>query len=278
MQQVAIVIPVYRENCHDWEKFALERCAHILDRYPVIFFGPKSMKYKYYLDIVKNAQVVRFDDRFFSSIPSYSDLLLSKPFYESFLDYEYILIHQLDAFVFEDQLVNWCEKKYDYIGAPWFKDYGHDMEGGLVGVGNGGLCLRNIRKCLDVLNSRKSGFTRENSIKKILKNAEKMIKYKKYTHVEKCIQEYVKNGVGEDLFWGRDAVRFCSNFNIIPIEEAVYFSFETGLKYLKDKYTNKLPFGCHASWNVKMIYSFSKGNLPESEYEYHLHEVIKHIF
>ena len=36
-----------------------------------------------------------------------------------FLDSEYILIYQLDAFVFKDELKEWCQKGYDYIGAPW---------------------------------------------------------------------------------------------------------------------------------------------------------------
>ena len=45
--------------------------------------------------------------------------MLSFNFYESFLDYKYILIYQLDAFVFKDDLIFWCNKNYDYVGAPW---------------------------------------------------------------------------------------------------------------------------------------------------------------
>jgi hypothetical protein len=35
---------------------------------------------------------------------------LSASFYERFLDTKYILIYQLDAFVFKDELQEWCDK------------------------------------------------------------------------------------------------------------------------------------------------------------------------
>ena len=35
-----------------------------------------------------------------------------------FLEYQYMLIYQLDAFVFEDKLDYFCELGYDYIGIP----------------------------------------------------------------------------------------------------------------------------------------------------------------
>jgi len=45
--------------------------------------------------------------------------MLSLEFYKRFLNYKFILIYQLDAFVFNDELAFWCNKDYDYIGAPW---------------------------------------------------------------------------------------------------------------------------------------------------------------
>lgn len=276
MQKVAIVIPVYKEICHDWEKFALERCSHILNRYQIIFFGPQTMKYDYYLNIVKDAEITTFDDRFFTSIESYSDLLLSKIFYESFLEYQYILIYQLDAFVFEDKLSDWCDKNYDYIGAPWFKDYGQSMAEGLVGVGNGGFCLRNPRSCLEVLNSIRLKSLTKFSISQLSEFvANKFDRSSTITPVEKIVCKYVKNGISEDLFWGWEAVKFYPSFNVSPIEDAIYFSFETGVQYIHEKYIDRSPFGCHAAWNVQMIYSFYQGQSPESDYERCLHQIIE---
>ena len=61
------------------------------------------------------------DEKYFISKESYSRLLVSKSFYEAFSEYEYILIYQPDCLVFSDQLLEWCKKGNDYIGAPWYK-------------------------------------------------------------------------------------------------------------------------------------------------------------
>ncbi len=43
--------------------------------------------------------------------------MMDNTFYKQFLNYEYILIYQLDAFVFKDEL-NYCSQGIDYVGAP----------------------------------------------------------------------------------------------------------------------------------------------------------------
>ena len=45
--------------------------------------------------------------------------MLSPEFYRRFSDTDYILVCQLDAYIFRDELLSWCKKEYDYIGAPW---------------------------------------------------------------------------------------------------------------------------------------------------------------
>jgi hypothetical protein len=69
-------------------------------------------------------------------------------FYEVFRQYEYMLIYQLDCWVFRDELEMWCDKGYDYIGAPffvkWFVDRG-------IYVGNGGFSLRKISNIIEYL-------------------------------------------------------------------------------------------------------------------------------
>lgn len=47
--------------------------------------------------------------------------MLTKEFYLRFRQWEYLLIYQLDAYVFQDELMDWCNKGYDYIGAPFLK-------------------------------------------------------------------------------------------------------------------------------------------------------------
>lgn len=74
-----------------------------------------------FLDSQVDFCVRYFNEQYFDSRKSYNELMLSVDFYRSFREYQYMLIYQLDAFVFEDQLEYWCNKGYDYIGAPWIK-------------------------------------------------------------------------------------------------------------------------------------------------------------
>lgn len=90
-----------------------------------------------------------FNEQYFDSVKSYNELMLSVDFYRSFREYQYMLIYQLDAFVFEDQLEYWCNKGYDYIGAPWIKANKkfHPT------CGNGGFSLRKIDSFIQLLES-----------------------------------------------------------------------------------------------------------------------------
>lgn len=86
-----------------------------------------------------------FHENYFKSIDGYNKLMLSPSFYKAFSNYEYILIYQLDAWVFKDELQHWCNQKYDYIGAPIYQN------NKLIGIGNGGFSLRKVDYCLKVL-------------------------------------------------------------------------------------------------------------------------------
>lgn len=90
---------------------------------------------------------IPFDDKWFESVSTYSVFMLTKEFYEKFTSYEFLLIYQLDAWVFRNELEYWCAQGYDYLGAPWFKDATTMYSK----AGNGGFSLRNVRACLDAI-------------------------------------------------------------------------------------------------------------------------------
>ena len=62
-----------------------------------------------------------FEKKYFEGLAGYNKLMLSDEFYSAFSSYVYILICQPDVFVFADTLLQWAQKGYDYIGAPWIK-------------------------------------------------------------------------------------------------------------------------------------------------------------
>lgn len=114
--KVAAVIPVYKEEIDDLEKISLAQARKVLGKYPFVFVAPEGKKISY---AESGDAVVRFPPQFFQNTMTYSMLLMSPFFYEAFKAYDYILIYQLDAFVFYDALEKFCSLGYDYIGAPW---------------------------------------------------------------------------------------------------------------------------------------------------------------
>jgi hypothetical protein len=149
---VTILIPIYKEELSPDEYTSLRQCLSVLSKYPITLICPKSLKLDNYFNEFADFKVEVFDDSFFTSIDGYNKLMMSKQFYHRFLNYEYILIYQLDAYVFRDELKYWCNLNFDYIGAPWLYEKGGKLV--ISGIGNGGLSLRNTNKLLNYLTSK----------------------------------------------------------------------------------------------------------------------------
>jgi hypothetical protein len=160
---VAVAIPVYRSTLLLSEEFSLRQCSSVLEQYPIFFVAPASLDLAPYHAIFPHGIPLRFGDRCFKGVRAYNRLMCSSAFYEKFADYEFVLIYQLDAMVFRDELLSWCSLDFDYIGAPW--PNGRETKVSLIPgavrmakatgyrvfnpcvqaiVGNGGLSLRRI--------------------------------------------------------------------------------------------------------------------------------------
>lgn len=46
-------------------------------------------------------------------------MMLSKDFYDQFINYEYLLICHVDTWCFRDDLEKWCNMGFDHVAAPW---------------------------------------------------------------------------------------------------------------------------------------------------------------
>ena len=156
-QKAIIVIPVYKTSLSETEQVSLEQVRRILRSYPICFAIPNSLSPVG--SFMEGARIEQFDDCYFVSKNSYSEMMLSTDFYRRFTDYEYMLLYQLDAFVFSDRLAYFCSSGYDYIGAPmrrWEKNW-KDID---CTVGNGGFSLRKISSAIRVLSEKKKIFAR----------------------------------------------------------------------------------------------------------------------
>lgn len=222
MQQVAVIIPIYKENPSESEQFSIIRAQEILGNYPIIFVCPKSLILDKYLAIIPGAKFEYFDEIYFSNVGQYSKLMLSSMFYKRFMAYEFILIYQTDALVFRDELKQWCQRNFDYIGAPWVEIPPLTNKKPIIDiqryflhrVGNGGLSLRKVKS--HYRNTRLFSF---------------------------LLQNFIKN---EDIFWGL-LIDFLNPFFKKPsFKEALSFAFELNPQKSFKLNNNKLPFGVHA--------------------------------
>ncbi|MEO7211600.1 DUF5672 family protein [Mucilaginibacter sp.] len=244
--KVAIVIPFHKKTLSPLEQVSLNQLKKTLSTYPLIVIKPESGDMPAELTQAPFLTEA-FDDKFFKDPKGYNNLVMATEFYQRFLNYDYMLIYQLDVFVFKDELQYWCNKGYDYIGAPWIHKYDYPdivkaakskllsywhtrfnvSNDGLPSliqienkVGNGGFSLRRVKKFYDVTLTMKD---------------EIAYYYDKRHHL-----------FNEDVFWSIEVNRKRKVLKIPGYREAMAFAIENHPERGLSINQNKLPFGCHA--------------------------------
>lgn len=257
--QICITIPIYKETLNDFEVQSVRQCIEVLSGYTIYFVCANNLNKKFYKEKFKEIkQYVSFDAKYFQDLKGYNELMLNYIYYSAFSNYKYMLLYQTDSYVFKDELLNWANKGYDYIGGLLFEGFhGNPDEGAkLWCAGNGGFSLRNISAIVKVLKSKKKLKNKkelEQERKRLV--ATKGIKRLKYFILFSLKRLGYKNSVGfyaknfdnnEDVFLINLSLRF--NLITMPIvEEALNFAWDRRPDYMYGK-LGELPFGCHA-WN-----------------------------
>ena len=236
--EVIVVIPVYRSMTF-FERVSMMQCLRILGHYPIALFMGDTFCADEFLAL-HPFRVERFKDDYFKSQKGYNALCLSDEFYERFSDYEYMLIYQLDAFVFSNQLMKFCLKGYDYIGAPLLRG---SWKGNRNRVGNGGFSLRNIKSCLRMLHDFPP---------------------------EKVFSTRSEPFIYEDMYFAACADIKAANFKVPSMREAIEFSVDFDVFHCYRWMPKWLPFGCHAwdhadYWLWKPIIESQGYELPPVE-------------
>jgi glycosyltransferase involved in cell wall biosynthesis len=247
-----IIIPIYKTNLSSIEKQSLKQCLRVLGKYNIYFVEPHKLD-TLSIRMASSIKIEKFEDYFFDDILGYNKLLLSEVFYERFSNYKYMLIYQLDCFVFKDELLSWCNKEYDYIGAPWISSKQTKIKSFLnkfdkpqkkkrakifYKVGNGGFSLRRVDKFLNITRFHNNIIEKE--LKRDLDDFKLM----------------------EDVFWSFTASKLDSTFTIPNYEEALKFAMDRKPDIALKINNNILPFGCHGINKPKVI-NFWKKIIPE---------------
>lgn len=229
--RVAILIPIYKQELLPLEQFSIDYSLSVMKERDCFFVAPTGLDCRYYIERYPRIQFEFFPAEYFDSIDSYNRLLLNVSFYSRYLNYEFILILQPDAILIRDDLDFWALQPFDYVGAPWpdgveltvwrdrFRGDRHRRV--RASVGNGGLSLRRVRKCLALINE----FPETNAV-------------------------FAEAGTNEDSFFS--LLGLLSTDFIIPNEiTASRFSMELKPEFYYAVNGGEFPMGVHAWWTVQ---------------------------
>lgn len=226
MRDCVVVTPIYKQSFNADELAAVRHSHEKLCAHDTVLIGPDNLDTGYYRELLPHAKIVPFSTDYFRSAHDYSRLLLSPFFYDSFSDYEFMLICQPDAVVFSGDLGSWLSMPYDYIGAPWPRPLPHRFKSDsfpilealeLRGrVGNGGLSLRRGRRIRELL-----------------------------CEFPDALVDWVVRGDPEDLYISI-AGSVSRDFVLPSVFTAAHFSHECNPSLINSMIGGAMPFGCHA--------------------------------
>ena len=257
-----VVIPVYKpfSALTHFEISSLLQCFSILHTRIIYIIGPANLDLAGYIQFAKanniNINTEKFRNSYFKNISGYNKLLLSKEFYKRFLFSKFLLIYQLDAWVFSDQLDFWIKQNYDFVGAPLFERFNEKNNINFIKGCNGGLSLRSVQSSMQLIRKVKVlqalyfltyifGIFRVHLFNQIIKIFKLSEKY----HIkssEKLHAAMVARKRNEDYVWTKFLEEAFIGYKVPDSLTSLKFSFEVNSKYLYSLNNNQLPFGCHA--------------------------------
>lgn len=243
--EIAIIVPIYKLPLSPDDRTCLNQLFKVMIGYDIIAIYPETLDMtdvcREYPLIIKHPM----ESSYFKSLRSYNKLVLSCSFYDTFSSYKYILINQLDTYIFCDELCKWANSGFDYVGAPFVPDKNkywsplrrlwcklnfflrrykgtNPHHSQWFQVGNGGLCLRNVSK---------------------------------FQHITKKYKQQIEDDLSdekdfypEDL-WLSFELKDDDRLKTPDWKTALLFSIECSPQKCMDIIGNKLPFGTHA-WTL----------------------------
>ncbi len=177
MKRCIVLIPIYSEVVSDNDFRTINNNINkIRDVADIEFIVPNKYQNSGKLKELWPDINIRLFNNWENSLRGYNRLLLDVKFYESYSQYEYMLICQTDALILKDGqfLQKFMDMGFDDYGAPWTsEDSGVEKPMLMikkwycvkpvynfckvrkVNVGNGGLCLRRTQAFINLLNRRR---------------------------------------------------------------------------------------------------------------------------
>lgn len=247
-KRVAIAVPLSsRPGLTPDEEISLRHLHHYLAPFDKFVILPEGSDAK-----LAGCTSLHFPRRYFGSPSAHARLMLSPRFYECFTGYDYVLTYHLDALVFSDRLLEWCDLDLDFIGGPW-----RDRNSGDLVVGNGGFALRRVAGFLRLLSSRdyaadpaarwQEFCASRPAYARVLNLPRKyLLHLKLFNSVQRELRTNARMNLSDDTFLADSAPVLAPWFRIAPLKTALRFSFDNAPRQCFDANGGQLPFGCHA--------------------------------
>jgi hypothetical protein len=271
LDPACVIIPVYAAELSQSEQAALICCIDRLRDRQIFLLHKASIDINSVLDQLGVAVVDRkrikcgsVEDKWLSSVASYNAMLLQGWFYRMFANWSYVLIYQLDAWVFGDALGEWLAKAYTYVGAPWTGHLGPDTPD--TGVGNGGFSLRCVAEMIRICESPRWRFVPVFRWRILAYRMTLLRRYHLFPVPQRpllfakrlalfvamslgwrnTLAYYASIGIQEDHVLSVYAPLVFPWMRIPSMAEAATFSVETNPRQTFAAYGITRPFGCHA--------------------------------
>lgn len=271
MATCSIVIPFHEEFPKNMYLESFINTVNIFRNYDVTVCLPNNVDPSFFIEWSssngRKISVINLKEGFLGSLDAYNKMAMSVEFYKLFEQYDYILIVQLDAWVFRDELDKWLSKEVDYIGAPWFLTEGKNPLAKLLAKraksnirlalipfgGNGGFCLRKINTHIRILNN----YEKKLSIRRfsqllffLLKNARVGLSLLGLKRLYQLITDprnfRTKYNVYEDVMLSIVIPILNRDFRILDSFESLAFALETRQSEILAQYSQfSLPFAVH---------------------------------
>lgn len=267
MKRACIAIPIYKEELSAFELISLQQCFSILGAYDIFLIIPERLESFLATANFLQGKKIRykvFKDHFFADTIGYNKLMKYPNFYKAFLDYEFMLIYQLDAFVFKDELQYWCTRDFDYIGAPFMK-VNEQGSCAIIGQGNGGFSLRKISTFYRILKQVKKLKFKHPFYQRHKPFFINLWRDIKYNFIYNFSFYPFQPVVNEDIFWAELIPKEFEHFKVPTPLQSLPFSFEVCPSHLYSLNEGKLPFGCHGWYTYET--DFWRKHIREAGHE-----------
>jgi len=255
METMCVMVPVHKPLPAPDEIISLQACRNHLHNYDTYLVFPEGMNVDKYLAVHNGLKLKPVNPVWLSSIEHYNKMKYGLAFYQLFNRYDFMLTYELDSYIFNADFNKYNAFSFDYIGAPFYEGYLKALPGAaFIQGGNSGFSIRNIRRCIEVLQTIKEKFRPEwNFYKKIASKFPRLKyqlnrltknKYDVYL-TDKLAFAFTDIPMNEDLVWSQIVPSLYSSFKVADPISALKFSFEAQPERLLKMNNGELPLGCH---------------------------------